>query len=168
MTYICAKKEGRSSAPSIEEARSSPTPSSTVLEGVVQGCTSSIESAEERPSFFGQICTSHEVPGFPPAHATFLYDPTRGPMVCTGNENGRKHLVSTPIDLNSTPQVFSQAISRLHPRRLKCTMGRFSDTISFGEGADRSAHFTGYDSPTSSGEQNKITRSFKSNVHFDI
>ena len=56
VTYICAKKEGRSSAPSIEEARSSPTPSSTVLEGVVQGCTSSIESAEERPSFFAQIC----------------------------------------------------------------------------------------------------------------
>ena len=107
VTYICAKKEGRSSAPSIEEARSSPTPSSTVLEGVVQGCTSSISKAlrsEERPSFFAQIYVTRGARTFS-RPCNFLYDPTRGPVVCTGNENGRKHLVSTPIDLNSTPRI---------------------------------------------------------------
>jgi hypothetical protein len=49
----------------------------------------------------------------------------------------------------------------------KCTMGRFADTRRFGQGAERSAHFTCYDSPTS-GEQNKKTRSFNFNVHFLI
>ena len=49
----------------------------------------------------------------------------------------------------------------------KITMGRFSDIRRFGEGADRSANFTWYDSPTS-GEQNKKTRSSNFNVHFLI
>ena len=53
------------------------------------------------------------------------------------------------------------------PSPPKCTMGRFADTRSFGQGTNTPAHFSWHDSPTSR-EQNKKTRSFNFNVHLMI
>ena len=70
--------------------------------GLGQGPTLAAANAEERPSFFAQNFVARmSEKNFRPFNF-FFNDHTQGPMVCTGNEYGRKHIILTPIHLNST------------------------------------------------------------------
>ena len=116
------KKEGRSSASSIEEVRSSPCPAGAAPAGLGQGPTLAAANAEERPSFFAQNFVARMSEKKFRLFNFFFYDHTRGPMVCTGNEYGRKNIILTPIHLNSTPLFLAFLLSLVLASPLSCLL----------------------------------------------